>query len=161
MDDCCGAKTDALLVLRQRQGRVLQLVLALNAVMFFIEATAGVLAKSTALLADSLDMLGDAAVYALSLYVIHRGPVWRTRAALVKGLAMGAFGLGVLAQAIIRALAGGLPRAETMGLVGALALAANVTCLLLLYRHRTDDLNMRSTWMCSRNDILGWDWPPP
>lgn len=154
MEDCCGAKTNELVALRARQGHVLKWVLAINSVMFFIEATAGVMARSTALLADSLDMFGDAAVYALSLYVIDRGPVWRSRAALVKGLFMAVFGVCVLAQAGAKVLAGVAPEAETMGAVGALALAANVACLSLLYRHRSDDLNMRSTWLCSRNDII-------
>jgi cation diffusion facilitator family transporter len=154
MEDCCGAKTNELVALRASQGRVLKLVLAINSVMFFIEATAGVMARSTALLADSLDMFGDAAVYAFSLYVIDRGPVWKSRAALAKGILMAAFGVGVLAQAVAKMLTGVSPQAETMGVVGAVALAANVACLSLLYRHRSDDLNMRSTWLCSRNDII-------
>jgi Co/Zn/Cd efflux system component len=154
MDDCCSAKAGELEVLRTRQGRVLKVVLAINAAMFLIEAVTGLAARSTALLADSLDMFGDASVYALTLYVIDRGPVWRSRAALVKGALMAIFGLGVLVEAVSRALAGAAPVAETMGAVGALALAANVTCLVLLYRHRSDDLNMRSTWLCSRNDIV-------
>lgn len=154
MKACCDAKADELAVLRERQGRVLRWVLAINAVMFMIEATFGIAARSTALLADSLDMFGDASVYGFSLYVLHRGPVWRNRAALAKGLLMAVFGTAVLAGAVVRAATGSLPHAETMGAVGALALAANVTCLVLLYRHRSDDLNMRSTWLCSRNDIL-------
>lgn len=154
MRACCDAKADELALLRERQGRVLRWVLAINAVMFVVEATFGIVARSTALLADSLDMLGDATVYAFSLYVLHRGPVWRNRAAFAKGALMAVFGAAVLAGAVVRFATGVVPHAETMGAVGLLALAANVTCLALLFRRRSDDLNMRSTWVCSRNDII-------
>ncbi len=154
MKECCGAKADELLLLRQKQGRVLKIVLCINSVMFLIEAGAGLAAKSSALLADSLDMFGDAAVYALSLYVLDRGPIWRSRAAFVKGTVMALFGLGVFIEVVTKLLSGVTPRAELMGGVGLLALLANLTCLSLLYRHRSDDINMRSTWLCSRNDII-------
>jgi Co/Zn/Cd efflux system component len=152
--DCCENKAGELAELRARQGRVLVTVLAINAVMFVIEAAGGVFARSTALLADSLDMFGDASVYALSLWVLHRGAVWRARAALVKGAVMGLFGAGVLVEAALELGSGLSPQAHTMSAIGLLALAANVACLVLLYRHRTDDLNLRSTWLCSRNDII-------
>lgn len=154
MKACCDDKVDELALLRARQGKVLKAVLAINAIMFVIEATAGWLSNSTALLADSLDMFGDAAVYALTLYVLDRGRVWRARAAFAKGAVMGIFGIGVMAQAVVKLVGGVTPDPVTMGGVGALALTANLGCLLLLYRHRTDDINMRSTWLCSRNDII-------
>lgn len=154
MDHCCDDKSETLAVLRTRQQGVLQLVLAINAVMFGVEATAGVLAHSTALLADSLDMLGDALVYGLSLYALHRSPGWRAGAALSKGLVMAAFGIGVVIEAGLKLTTGVVPAEGMMGLFGAMALVANVSCLVLLLRHRSDDLNMRSTWLCSRNDVI-------
>jgi cation diffusion facilitator family transporter len=154
MDQCCEAKTSELSALRLRQWRVLALVLAVNATMFFVEFGAGLLAGSTALLADSLDMLGDSLVYGFSLFVLHRSMVWRSRAALVKGLVMAAFGLGVLGEAILRLRAGVLPLAPAMAAIGMVALAANTFCFLLLWRHRGDDINLRSTWLCSRNDLI-------
>jgi cation diffusion facilitator family transporter len=154
MDHCCETKTDELAVLRGRQGRVLKIVLAINALMFVAEFTAGLIAHSTALLADSLDMLGDAFVYGLSLYALQRNVRWRSGAALTKGVIMAAFGLGVISEVVVKVVTGVTPEAGMMGLFGVLALAANTTCLLLLLRHRTDDLNMRSTWLCSRNDVI-------
>lgn len=154
MEHCCNHKTEMLSVLRERQQGVLQLVLAINAVMFVAEGTAGLLAHSTALLADSLDMLGDAFVYALSLYALHRSVRWRAGAALVKGLIMAAFGIGVVIEAVFKLSIDVVPEGSLMGIFGILALAANVSCLVLLMRHRSDDLNMRSTWVCSRNDVI-------
>jgi len=154
MDDCRQDKACELAQLRESQGRVLRAVLLVNASLFLVEFGAGWLAHSSALLADSLDMLGDALVYGFSLYVLQRSADWRTRAALLKGGVMVAFAALVLAEASFRAYQGALPHAETIGLVGALALAANASCFALLYRHRSDDLNMRSTWLCSRNDIV-------
>ena len=141
-------------MLRERQQGVLQLVLAINAVMFVAEGAAGLVAHSTALLADSLDMLGDAFVYALSLYALHRSANWRAGAALTKGVIMAAFGIGVVVEAVFKLSAGVTPEGGLMGIFGILALAANVSCLILLMRHRSDDLNMRSTWVCSRNDVI-------
>src|SRR5688572_24289249 len=97
--DCCGAKAEALVQLRTRQGRVLKIVLGLNAVMFLVEFISGLMAHSTALLADSLDMFGDAVVYGFSLYVLNKSFRWRSSAALLKGVIMLLFGLGVLAEA--------------------------------------------------------------
>jgi cation diffusion facilitator family transporter len=154
MDHCCETKAETLTVLRERQKGVLQLVLVLNAVMFVVEGTAGLLAHSTALLADSLDMLGDAAVYGLSLYALRRSAAWTAGAALTKGIIMAAFGVGVVLEALQKMVSGVVPAESLMGVFGLLALAANVSCLLLLLRHRTDDLNMRSTWICSRNDVM-------
>jgi Co/Zn/Cd efflux system component len=149
--DCCEVRADV----PARQRRVLRVVLWINVAMFLAECTAGVLASSTALLADSVDMLGDAIVYGFSLYVLARGAAWQARVALFKGLIMAAFGVGVLAQVVAKILAGRVPSAEVMGGVGVLALAANGVCLTLLWRHRADDINMRSAWICSLNDVAG------
>ena len=149
--DCCEVRSD----IPERQRRVLQVVLWINVGMFLVEALAGVLASSTALLADSVDMLGDAIVYGFSLYVVSRGAIWQTRAALLKGLIMAAFGIGVLVQVVVKVLAGVVPSAEVMGSIGFLAIVANGICLALLWRHRTDDVNMRSAWVCSLNDVGG------
>ena len=154
MADCCEAKSSALTVLRARQRRVLITVLAINATMFFVEFGGALLARSTALLGDSLDMLGDSLVYGFSLYVMHKGRAWRASAALAKGCVMLLFGLGVLLEAALRLRAGLMPEAPLMAGIGALALAANAACFLLLWRHRADDVNLRSTWLCSRNDLI-------
>ncbi len=150
MDECCKVTT-----VSERQRDVVRAVLWINIGMFLLEATAGLLSHSTALLADSVDMLGDAIVYGFSLYVIGRGSVWLGRAALLKGIMMGAFGLGVLAHVAFKIVYGFVAMAEVMGVVGMMALAANLICLMLLWQHRGDDINMRSAWMCSRNDVIG------
>lgn len=154
MDVCCQSKTEELTVLRSRQRWVLVTVLSVNAVMFCIEFIAGWLAGSTALLADSLDMLGDTLVYGFSLFVLWRDAVWRARAALVKGVIMLLFGVGVLVDAVVRLQVGVPPLAPVMALIGSVALLANALCFALLWRHRTDDINFRSTWLCSRNDLV-------
>lgn len=154
MAECCADKACQIEALRGRQARVLTVVLLINGVMFIVEAGAGLLAHSTALLADSLDMLGDALVYGFSLYVVARSARWRAGAALLKGIIMAAFGLGVLAEVAYKLAYPVVPAAEAIGVVGALALAANSVCLFLLYRHRDDDINMHSVWLCSRNDII-------
>lgn len=154
MDDCCAQKADELTALRAEHKRILTAVLIINAVLFVVEAAAGLLANSTALLADSLDMLGDSLVYAFSLYVLWRDAAWKARAAFLKGAIMAIFGVGVLLEVVYKTAAGIVPVAETMGIVGALVLLGNGVCFLLLFTHRSDDLNMRSTWLCSRNDIF-------
>lgn len=154
MDDCCVDKTCAVDRLRERQTGTLRLVLIVNAAMFVVELVAGLLAGSVALLADSLDMLGDSLVYGFSLYVVARGPVWKARAAVAKAAVMGLFGLFVLGQLVYKLLFPQLPTVETMGGVGAVALAANGVCFALLWRHRGEDINMRSVWLCSRNDLI-------
>jgi Co/Zn/Cd efflux system component len=150
MDECCEVRE-----IPREQRRTLQIVLLINAVMFLTESVAGVLAHSTALFADSLDMLGDAIVYGFSLYVIGRGIAWQARAALLKGLIMAAFGIGLLVQVAFKITRGVTPTVEVMGVVGTLAFAANLWCLALLWRRRGDDINMRSAWICSRNDVIG------
>ena len=154
MDDCCIDKSCAVERLRERQASTLRLVLAVNAAMFLVEFVSGLLAGSVALLADSLDMLGDALVYGFSLYVVARGSLWKARAAAAKAAVMGAFGLLVLGQLIHKLVYLQLPTFETMGAVGVLALAANGVCFAALWRHRSEDINMRSVWLCSRNDLI-------
>ena len=154
VDTCCTEKAGAVERLRERQGKTLRLVLFLNAAMFVIELVSGLLAGSVALLADSLDMLGDALVYGFSLYVVARGPVWKARAAVAKAAVMGLFGAFVFAQLVYKLAYPQLPTVETMGVVGALALAVNGACFALLWRHRAEDINMRSVWLCSRNDLI-------
>jgi Co/Zn/Cd efflux system component len=112
------------------------------------------LAHSTSLLADALDMLGDALVYGFSLFVLARSARWQAGAALAKGGFMLAFGLGVLGEALYKVFHPVMPDVGTMGVIGGIALAANLVCFFLLYRHREDNLNMSSTWLCSRNDLL-------
>ena len=154
MDACCEAKAEEVGALRGKHRNVLVIVLVINAVLFVVEAAAGLLANSTALLADSLDMLGDSLVYGFSLYVLWRSAAWKAKAALLKGAIMAVFGAGVLLEVVHKTMSGSVPSAETMGIIGALVLLGNGVCFLLLFRHRSDDLNMRSTWLCSRNDII-------
>ncbi len=154
MSGCCEAKADELGRLRESQRNVLWIVLVINAVLFVTEFTVGWLSRSVALLADSLDMLGDAAVYGFSLWVLHRGATWRARAALSKGFVQLAFGLLVLGQAVWQATSGAVPAASAMGIMGVVALAGNAWAFRLLWSHRADDINMRSTFLCSRNDLV-------
>jgi len=154
MASCCEDKSCEIDALRESHGRVLWIVLTVNAVMFVVECAAGLAAHSTSLLADSLDMLGDALVYGFSLFVLARSARWQAGAALVKGIFMFAFGLGVLLEAIHKMFVPVMPAVEAMGIIGAVALAANLVCFFLLYRHRGDNLNMSSTWLCSRNDLI-------
>jgi cation diffusion facilitator family transporter len=154
MDDCCRNKANELALLREHQSRVMKIVLVINAAMFVVEFSAGVIAHSTALMADSIDMLGDALVYALSLYVLGRGPKWEAGAALTKGVIILAFGAGILLEAIHKTTVGITPTSSMMAIFGALALAANLACLRLLWPLRSQNVNMRSTFECSRNDVI-------
>jgi cation diffusion facilitator family transporter len=154
MADCCQNKACDITALRTTHARVLWIVLTINALMFVVEGVAGIAAHSTSLLADALDMLGDALVYGLSLVVLAQSARSQARVALIKGAFMFVFGIGVLAEAAHKVLFPAMPGAETMGAIGGVALAANFGCFVLLYRHRGDNLNMRSTWLCSRNDLL-------
>ena len=135
--------------------RVLWTVIAINAAMFGIEMAAGMMAGSQALQADALDFLGDTLTYGLSLYVIGKSLRARTAAALFKGVTLALMGLWVLGDTLYAVLILGVPRAEIMGLVGFLALAANLVCVLLLLRFRHGEANVRSVWLCSRNDAIG------
>jgi cation diffusion facilitator family transporter len=154
MASCCEDKRCDITAMQERHGRVLWVVLLINAVMFLVEGGAGLMAHSTSLLADALDMLGDALVYGFSLFVLARSVRWQAGAALAKGGFMLAFGLGVLVEAVYKILHPVMPGVEIMGVIGGLALTANLVCFFLLYRHRSDNLNMRSTWLCSRNDLI-------
>lgn len=152
MDACCPAPPSSA---SPAYRRVLWIALIVNAVMFAIEVVAGVAAESVSLQADALDFLGDAANYGLSLSVLSMGLVWRARAALVKGVSMGLFGLWVIGAAVMNVLGDALPDAPTMGAIGFLALAANVGVAAMLYQYREGDANMRSVWLCTRNDAIG------
>lgn len=135
--------------------RALIAVIALNAALFLVEMTAGALAGSRALQADALDFGADALTYALSLAVIGSALSTRARVAQLKGLSLAVMGVVILGLALRDMLAPGVPRAEVMGLVGFLALAANVASVLILMRWRDGDANVRSVWLCSRNDAIG------
>ncbi len=154
-DQCCGAGAGKTALNDPRWRRVLWIALAINAAMFAGEIAAGLASGSRALQADALDFLGDAANYAISLGVAGLALSWRSRAALLKGGTIFAFGIYVLVTTIVAIFGNGVPRAETMGVVGVLALIANGAVALMLYRYRTGDANMRSVWICSRNDALG------
>ena len=154
MANCCEDKSCEITALHEKHRRVLQIVLVINTVMFAVEGISGWMAHSTSLLADALDMFGDATVYAMSLYVLARNEREQGMVALFKGAFMLTFGLLVLGEAGYKAVYPVMPVAATMGLVGALALAANLLCFFLLYTHREDNVNMSSTWLCSRNDLF-------
>ena len=149
MDGCCEIRP-----VQARQRRVLRVVLWINLGMFLAELAAGIVAHSTALLADSVDMLGDAIVYGFSLYVVARAPLWQHRAALLKGFIMAGFGIGIAAEVASKLARGLTPEAGIMWAVALAALVANGSVLALLWRHRADDINMRSAWLCSRNDVI-------
>lgn len=151
--DSGGASTQAAADKRFR--RILWIALLSNAAMFGVELVAGVRADSTALLADAVDFMGDAANYALSLFVLALAPVWRSHTALAKGVTMGVYGVFVLGAVLWNASRGIVPEAATMGVVGLLALLVNVSVAVLLFAYRRGDANMRSVWLCSRNDALG------
>ncbi len=152
-DSCSGP--DCFDPAHQLRRTTLLTVLWINAVMFVVEFGAGVWADSSALIADSADNLGDTLTYLISLYVLHRSLRWRGGAALIKGIIQIAFGFGVLAAIVYKAIHGFEPLAPAMALVAGLALVANATCFVLLLKHRGEDINMRSVWLCSRNDVIG------
>lgn len=135
--------------------RILGLALLLNAAMFAVEIAAGLRSGSVSLLADAIDFFGDAANYGLSLVVLSMALTVRARASLLKAASMAGFGLFVLGRALWSALHGAPPQALTMGAVALLALAVNVGVAAMLYRYRSGDSNMRSVWLCSRNDAVG------
>jgi len=153
MSDCCEDKSCALEELRERQSSTLKTVLWINAVMFVVVLGAGLYASSSALLADSLDNLGDALTYALSLYAVGRSDRVKGTVSMFKGLLILGAALFVVGQIAYKLLHPAVPLFDTMAVVAALALAANTTCLALLWKHREEDVNMASVWECSRNDI--------
>jgi cation diffusion facilitator family transporter len=155
-DSCCASKATEVerLAAQADQRRVLVAVLAINAVMFVAEFGAGIVAGSAALMADAADMLGDALVYAVSLYALARSDRWKAGAALFKGLFILTLGVGVVVNVVVK-IESGVPPSSTLMLVfGGLALAANLACLRLLWRFRAQDVNMSSTFECSRNDVI-------
>lgn len=154
MAGCCGHDAQFDGVSRAYKRR-LWIVIAINAAMFAVEMTAGQAAQSQALKADALDFLGDALTYGLSLAVIGASLRVRATAALFKGLSLMAMGLWVLGTTLYRVFYIGVPEAEVMGSIGLLALAANVTSVLLLMAYKDGDANVRSVWLCSRNDAIG------
>ena len=152
MSSCCenNCSVD---VLRERQRGTLLIVLGINGVMFLVIAIAALYGSSTALLADSLDNLGDALTYGLSLYAVSRGGATKARVALFKGTLIFLAACAVVAQISYKLYVPGVPSFEIMGSFSLLGLAANSVCLFLLWRHRHEDVNMSSVWECSRNDI--------
>lgn len=152
MSGCCNPGC-ALDRLRERQRGTLWIVLGINAAMFFVISAAALHGKSSALLSDSLDNLGDALTYGLSLYAVARGPAVKARVALFKGGLIFLAAGGVMAQIVSRLLVPTTPVFEIMGVFSLMGLAANSLCLFLLWRHRQEDVNMSSVWECSRNDI--------
>jgi Co/Zn/Cd efflux system component len=156
MADCCsGSCSSGKPPVDPRYRRVLWIALFVNAGMFVVELAGGWNAGSVSLLADAVDFFGDAANYGLSLFVLALAPVWRSRTALIKGLTMGAYGIFVLATAVFNFARNVVPDPATMGSVGLLALAANLGVAVLLFAYRNGDSNMRSVWLCTRNDAIG------
>ena len=153
-DNCCQNKGSELTKLKKQQAKVLWVVLFINLVMFVVEFGAGIRADSVSLTGDSLDMLGDALVYASSLYVINKGSKAQAGSAFLKGIIMFLFAIAVFARASYQLFVGATPQASIMSTIGVVALLANLICLFLLTRHRKDNLNMSSVWLCSRNDII-------
>lgn len=153
MSGCCdnNCSIDAL---HERQRGTLRAVLVINAVMFVVIAVAALYGNTAALLADSLDNLGDALTYGLSLYAVSRGAATKARVALFKGGLIFLAALAVAAQIVYKLIVPGVPLFEVMGAFSLLGLVANSTCLFLLWRHRHEDVNMSSVWECSRNDIV-------
>lgn len=155
-DDCCNKKGEALakLAAQAEQRRVLIIVLVINAVMFLAEFSAGLVARSSALQADAVDMLGDAVVYGLSLFALGRGKRWEAGAALAKGGLILVFFAVIVIDIALKLVHGVPPSTHLMLILGSLALVANLTCLALLWRFRTLNVNMSSTFECSRNDVI-------
>lgn len=152
---CCSHDTcSSNAVASGRYRSVLWIALGINAVMFLVEIIAGVAAGSAALQADALDFLADSANYGISLFVLGMSLRWRSSAALIKGGSMAVFGLWVVGSVIWHAIHGTVPAWHTMGIIGMAALVANALCLILLYAYRDGDANMRSVWICSRNDVI-------
>lgn len=155
-DSCChhGCAAPAVPA-TARYRRVLAAALLINLAMFGVELAGGLRAGSVSLLADAVDFLGDAANYAVSLWVLGMALAWRARAALLKGASMGLFGVFVLGRAAWSAATGTVPEPMTMGVIGLAALLANVAVAAMLWAWRDGDANMRSVWLCSRNDAIG------
>ena len=154
MDHCCGSNA-TFEGMSADYRRRLWIVIAINAGMFLVEMGGGALAGSQALQADALDFLADALTYGISLAVIGAPLYVRSRAAIAKGLSLSVMGLWMLGSTAYHVLVLGVPRAEIMGAIGFLALAANVASVLILVKYKDGDANVRSVWLCSRNDAIG------
>ncbi|MZH02385.1 MAG: cation transporter [Nitrospinae bacterium] len=154
MSHCASTCDEGLSQVAKNHQLVLGLAFIINFGMFLIEAFYGWLSGSKALFADSLDMLSDAFLLGSSLFVIQRSEKCRTWVSMIKGMVMCAFSFFILASVVYRFFVPQLPEALTMGMVGGLALAANLFCALLVFRFRSDDINMKSAWLCTRNDVL-------
>ncbi|TDM08476.1 MAG: cation transporter [Ideonella sp. MAG2] len=152
---CCDHDHAPAAIVSPRYRRVLWAALLINAGMAAVEIVSSRMTGSVSLLADAADFMGDAANYAVSLWALGVAAVWRARTAWLKGLCMALYGLGVLAVALWQWRQGGLPQASAMGLIGALALAANLAVAAMLYAFREGDANMRAVWLCTRNDAIG------
>jgi len=153
--DCCNHCDDQASLRQVGYRRILWVALAINFVMFAVEVSSGLRGGSASLLADSLDFLGDAANYGISLFVLGMGLSTRALASRLKGLSMFAFGVWVLGLAAWHLYTGRVPSVPTMGIVGTCALVANGLVAALLFRFKDGDSNMRSVWLCTRNDVLG------
>lgn len=151
-ESCCEVKFD---VITQRIRKVLWVALALNALMFVVEFTASFVADSVSLKADSIDFLGDAFNYGISLYVLNSSIKTRSIASMIKASSMGLFGIWVIWEATSNAIQGASPDAHAMGVMGFSALLVNVFVAFLLFKYRDGDSNMQSVWLCSRNDAIG------
>jgi Co/Zn/Cd efflux system component len=134
--------------------RILWIALIGNALMFFVETIGGLAARSTSLMADAIDFFGDSLSFAVSLFVLSMALIWRSRVALLKGFFMAGYGVAILALTAWNMQRGVVPEAATMTFIGIAAFSVNLGVALLLYRYRTGDANMRSVWLCSRNDAL-------
>lgn len=155
-EQCCAA--DGVSFQKEENNKlkkVFWVILLINLAMFFVEFIYGVLSHSNALTADSLDMLGDTFVYGISLFVISKGVAAKAKASLVKGVIMAFLGFYVIGEAVYKIIQPILPTAEVISIVGIIALIANATCFLLLLKYKSKDLNTKSAWICSRNDIMG------
>lgn len=156
MSACCsGGCTSTQPPVDPAYRRILWIALAVNAGMFGVEVYGGWAAGSVSLLADAVDFFGDAANYAVSLFVLGMAPLWRSRTALIKGLTMGGYGVFVLGAAAWNLASGTVPAHVTMGTIGFVALLANLLVAVLLFSYRNGDSNMRSVWLCTRNDAIG------
>lgn len=153
-DHCCQKKSSELEKLNKQQSKVLWAVLGINLIMFGVELLSGLWSNSLALTADSLDMLGDAIAYGSSLYVINMGQKAYARSAMFKGGIMFLSAIAIFARAVYQITFSNAPELKVMTGIGFVALCANLVCLYLLTRHRDDNINMSSVWLCSRNDII-------
>lgn len=153
--DCCDSECQNIQNITPKYRKILWIALIINFSMFLVEVLSGFNANSVSLMADAIDFFGDTMNYGISLAVLSMSLMWRARAALFKGLTMGAFGLFVLASAVWALMHGKMPEPYTMGIIGMLALVANVSVAIMLYAYREGDANMQSVWLCSRNDAIG------